>query len=65
MYINIQPFSRKEKPKMETKKCPLMGGFCWKNPLHIALFLAVIPFAAKGLGLVWNCLHTAFTSATN
>jgi hypothetical protein len=35
------------------KTCPL-GGFCWKNPVHLALFFAVLPFTVKGIGLVWD-----------
>jgi hypothetical protein len=33
-----------------TKSCPLgMTGFCWKNPLHLVVFFAALPYAVKGL----------------
>ncbi len=36
----------------ECSKCPIMGGFCWKSPVHWILFLAVLPFTVKGVGLI-------------
>ena len=35
------------------KSCPVTGGFCWKNPLHAAVFLAVLPWAVKSVGWLW------------
>jgi hypothetical protein len=35
------------------KSCPVSGGFCWKNPLQVALFLAVLPWAVKTVGWLW------------
>jgi hypothetical protein len=40
----------------ETKKCPI-GGFCWKNPTHWFLFLAVLPFTVVGVTMVVNVVH--------
>ncbi len=39
-----------------TKKCPL-GGFCWKNPTHWVLFLAVLPFTVAGVSMVVNAVN--------
>lgn len=36
------------------KSCPVTGGFCWKNPLQVALFLAVLPYAVKTIGWIWS-----------
>jgi|APGre2960657373_1045057.scaffolds.fasta_scaffold00441_8 hypothetical protein len=36
------------------KSCPVSGGFCWKNPLQVALFLAVLPYAVKTIAWVWS-----------
>ncbi len=48
---------------MSTKNtCPITGGWCWKNPLQVALFLAVLPYAVKGVVLLWNAVGTAATS---
>lgn len=30
------------------KKCCVFGGFCWKNPVHVAIGLAVLPFTVEG-----------------
>lgn len=30
------------------------SGFCWKNPVHLAIGLAVLPFALQGLAVVWG-----------
>ena len=46
-----------------TKKCPL-GGFCWKNPTHVVLFLAVLPFALKGVQVAWETVSTAVNTLT-
>ena len=32
----------------KTNNCPVTGCFCWKNPLHLAAFFALLPFAIKG-----------------
>ena len=45
--------------------CPVTGwGFCWKNPVHVVLFLAVLPFALNGLSTVWNAVQSAFCAMT-
>ena len=44
------------------KSCPVAGGWCWKNPLHVTLFLAVLPFAVKGA--VWLCNVAAAAAAS-
>lgn len=44
--------------------CPTKCGFCWKNPVHVVLFLAVLPFALSGLNTVWTAIHTAVTTMT-
>jgi hypothetical protein len=59
------PISTKEKMKMSTNKCPVTGcGFCWKNPIHVVLFFAVLPFALKGVAVVWETVQTAVTTLT-
>lgn len=46
-------------------KCPVTGcGFCWKNPIHAVLFLAILPFALKGLVVAWDTVHAAVTTLT-
>ncbi len=35
-----------------TKKCPITGCFCWKNPLQVVVLLAALPFAVKGIAWV-------------
>lgn len=46
-------------------KCPVTGcGFCWKNPVHVVLALALLPFALKGLQVAWETVHTAITTLT-
>jgi hypothetical protein len=50
---------------MSTNKlCPVTGGWCWKNPVQVGLFLAVLPFAVKGAVWVWNVVAAAVTVAT-
>lgn len=51
---------------MNTKSnCPVTGwGFCWKNPVHVVLFLAVLPFALDGFSTVWNAVQSAFSAMT-
>ena len=47
---------------MSTKNhCPVTGCFCWKNPLHLVGFFALLPFAVKGFVWVW----AAATAAVN
>lgn len=46
------------------KSCPVTGGFCWKNPFQVVLFLAVLPFAVKGMVWVWNVAAAAVACAT-
>jgi hypothetical protein len=36
------------------KSCPVTDGWCWKNPVQVALLLALLPYAGKGLGWVWG-----------
>ncbi len=51
--------------KMSTNKCPVTGcGFCWKNPVHVVLFLAILPFALKGVAVAWETVQTAVTTLT-
>jgi hypothetical protein len=47
-------------------KCPVTNccGFCWKNPVHVVLFLAVLPFALKGVQVAWETVHTAVNTLT-
>lgn len=35
-----------------TKSCPVSNGFCWRNPVHVFVALALLPFAAAGLKAV-------------
>jgi len=35
-----------------TKICPVAHGFCWRNPVHVLVGLALLPFAAAGLRTV-------------
>jgi len=44
------------------KSCPITGGFCWKNPLQVALFLAVLPFAVKSVAWLWAAVTTVATN---
>lgn len=46
------------------KSCPITGAFCWKNPLHLVAFFAVLPFALKGLAHVWGALAGAADTLT-
>jgi hypothetical protein len=32
--------------------CPVAGVFCWKNPVHLALAFAVLPFTINGIQTV-------------
>ncbi len=51
---------------MSNKTCPVVGGhFCWKNPVHVVLFLAVLPYALRGLNTLWSTVTTAVTTLTN
>lgn len=65
MYMNPSNTKKKEQEmKNSNECCPTKGGFCWKNPIHVVLFLAVLPFALNGLNTVWTALHTAITTMT-
>jgi len=48
-----------------TKSCPVTGCFCWKNPLHLVAFFAVLPFAVRGALAVWNAAVAGVTSLGN
>jgi len=39
---------------MSTKTCPIESKccFCWKNPIHLAVALAVLPFVVAGAKLI-------------
>lgn len=45
-------------------KCPATGCFCWKNPIHVVLFLAILPFALNGLAVAWSTVQAAATTLT-
>ncbi len=47
---------------MSTSKCPVSCGFSWKNPVHVVLFLAILPFALKGVVVAWETVQTAVTT---
>jgi hypothetical protein len=48
-----------------SNKCPVTDcGFCWKNPKHLVLALAILPFTLKGVNVLWEAVHTAVTSLT-
>jgi hypothetical protein len=50
---------------MSNNKCPVTGcGFCWKNPKHLFLFFAVLPFALKGVQVAWETVQMAVTTLT-
>lgn len=43
-------------------KCPVMGGFCWKNPTHWFLALAILPFAVQGVVVLANWVSKALAA---
>ena len=47
-------------------KCPVTSccRFCWKNPIHVVLFLAILPFALNGLAVAWSTVQAATTTLT-
>ena len=45
------------------KSCPVSGGFCWRNPLQVTLFLAVLPYAVKTVSWVWGLVTSLGTAA--
>ena len=45
------------------KSCPVSGGFCWRNPLQVALFLAALPYAVKTVSWVWGLVSSLGTAA--
>ncbi len=42
--------------------CPVTGCFCWKNPLHLVGFFALLPFAVKGFVWVWGAARSAVST---
>jgi len=46
----------------EKSGCPVMGGFCWKNPTHWVFALAILPFTVKGLALIANWVHSVISA---
>jgi hypothetical protein len=52
----IKEITMADEKTCETKKCPI-GGFCWKNPTHWFLFLAILPFTVVGVTMVVNVVH--------
>lgn len=38
------------------KTCPVTGSFSWTNPLHLAAFFALLPFAVKGAMFMFGAL---------
>lgn len=48
---------------MKNSNCPVPShGFCWKNPVHVVVFLAVLPFALAGAKVLWNAVTSAFAA---
>lgn len=48
---------------MKNNECPVSGRcFCWKNPVHVVVFLAVLPFALAGAKVLWNAVTSAFNT---
>lgn len=41
-------------------KCPMLGGFCWKNPMHWFFGLAILPFAISGAKFVLDFVNKLF-----
>lgn len=37
---------------MNKNTCPVTGSFCWKNPLQLVAFLALLPYAMKGVAWI-------------
>jgi len=53
--------------KNSNEGCPVTGScgkFCWRKPVHVVLFLAVLPFALAGAKIVWSALTAAFNSVS-
>ena len=46
------------------KSCPVSGGFCWRNPLQLVVFLAVLPWAVKSVGWLWGAVTSLGSCAT-
>ena len=42
-----------------TKSFPVTGCFCWKNPLHLVAFFALLPFAIKGAVFLYHAAENA------
>jgi hypothetical protein len=48
---------------MKNNNCPVSGhSFCWKNPVHVVVFLAVLPFALAGAKVLWSAVTSAFAT---
>lgn len=46
---------------MSTKSCPVTScGFCWKNPFHFAVALALLPFVVAGAKLIVGWVNGLF-----
>lgn len=51
---------------MATEKKCVLSGFCWRNPVHVVVALAVLPFAVDGLAMVCKLVLLPFaTSCAN
>lgn len=44
--------------------CPVFGSFCWKNPVHWFIALAILPFTIKGIHVAVNWFQGAVSAAT-
>jgi len=40
------------------KTCPVTGSFSWTNPIHLAAFFALLPFAIKGVMFAFKVIQT-------
>ena len=46
----------------KNNNCPVTGCFCWKNPLQLAGFFALLPFAVKGVVWAWTAVGAALAA---
>ena len=46
----------------KNNNCPVTGWFCWKNPLQLAGFFALLPFAVKGVVWAWTAVGSALAA---
>lgn len=44
--------------------CPASCGFCWKNPAHWAVALALLPFTLKGIAVLAAWFNAALATVT-